>query len=244
LKEGLGFQPLPSAADFAKLTLPVRKELLASALKEMKSLGIDVDLGPVVDINYNPKNPDIGAIGRSFSAKVSEVRENAKLWAELATEAGIRLCLKHYPGLGGATTNSHEALTDISASITDEQVSLFFELLPTIPGSLLLLSHGIVRQWEENTPVSISPVAVQKIRLSAPDAILVTDDLQMQGLQAMMSTSEAILKGMHIGVDMFIIGNNLLDEQEDCFQIAEDLEKHFSSGVQESLKRIEKNLKR
>lgn len=231
LKPGAGFRELPSAAEFAQLPPGEARRLAHESFSEMKRLGIDYDLAPVVDLNTNPGNPNIGAIGRSFSADPAEVRRCASLLGEVAREVGLGLCLKHYPGLGGAATDSHRALTDITGTISDAQLQLFLELGDATFGSAILLSHGIVREWDEQWPVSVSAPAIRSLRASLPDALLITDDLQMTGLQAICSTQVASLRALNAGVDLLCIGNNLLDQADECFQTAEQLRAEVSTDA-------------
>jgi beta-N-acetylhexosaminidase len=212
LKEARGFAPLPSAWAFNRLPLPERRALARAAFAELRALGIAYDLAPVVDLNLNPANPDIGAVERSFSADPAEVRANVAVLDAAAREAGLGLCLKHYPGLGGASTNTHEALTDLSACLDDAQLALFHELAPGLSGSAILVSHGIVNQWEPGLPVSVSPVALGALRGRLPDVLLLSDDLQMQGLQQRFATREACLRGIAAGLDLLLLGNNMRDE--------------------------------
>lgn len=246
LKEKLGFKPLPSHEDIAKLPREQRRALLLESFKEMKRLGIDVDLTPVIDINYNATNPDIGAVGRSFSESALEVEENALIVNEVAGQAGINLCLKHYPGLGGAKVNSHESLTDISDSITDEQLSLFYRLGHKTRGNAILLSHGMVNQWEPELPVSISAKAIAMLRKQVPEALLISDDLQMQGLQKLFSSKEATIEGARNGLDMVILGNNLIDQQALCADVAEGLlaESKKSAELKDRLQASQKRIER
>lgn len=220
LKPAAGFRELPSAADFANLAPGEARRLARESFAEMKALGIDFNLAPVVDLNTNPSNPNIGALGRSFSADPSEVRRCVRLLSEEAQAVGLGLCLKHYPGLGGATTDSHLALTDITDALSDEQRELFLELCAATFGAAILLSHGLVRTWDERFPVSISEPAIRGLRAALPDALLVTDDLQMKGLQAICTTEVASLRALAAGVDLLCIGNNLLVQEDDCFEVA------------------------
>ena len=80
----------------------------------MRRLGIHYDFAPVVDVDYNPDNPNIGRIKRSFSADIAEVEANALLASEVARAQRIGLCLKHFPGIGGAAVDSHQEFMDIS----------------------------------------------------------------------------------------------------------------------------------
>jgi beta-N-acetylhexosaminidase len=223
LKETRGFAPLPSAWAFNRLPLAERRALARAAFAELRALGIHCNLAPVVDLDLNPANPDIGAVERSFSADPDAVRANVAVLAEAAREAGLGLCLKHYPGLGGATTNSHEALTDLSHCLDARQLALFHELAPALPGRAILVSHGIVEQWEPGLPVSMSPVALGALRRRLPEVLLLSDDLQMQGLQRRFATGEACRRGIFAGLDLLLIGNNLLDESAQMAAHAEAL---------------------
>jgi beta-N-acetylhexosaminidase len=223
LKPAAGFRDLPSAADFASLPADEARRITTESFSEMKRLGIDFNLAPVVDLNTNPSNPNIGAIGRSFSADPGEVRRCVELQSAVARELRLGLCLKHYPGLGGATTDSHLALTDITGAFSDAQRQLFVELCDRTFGSAILLSHGLVRTWDERWPVSVSEPAIAQLRASLPDALLVTDDLQMMGLQAICTTGVAALRALKAGVDLLCIGNNLLQQESECFDAAAQL---------------------
>ncbi|MEE8556784.1 MAG: glycoside hydrolase family 3 N-terminal domain-containing protein [Myxococcota bacterium] len=208
LKPERGFAPLPSAFEFSRLSLPRRYELVRASFGEMADLGIDFNLGPVIDLNTNPENPSIGALGRSFSDDPAEIRENVAILAEVAQDVGLGLCLKHYPGLGGATTDTHEASADLTGRVSEEQLRLFTDLAPSLPGSGILLSHGRVQDWDPECPVSVSATAVGQLRAQVPEALLITDDLQMQGLQQHFGTAEASLRAIRAGVDLICLANN------------------------------------
>jgi len=213
-KEALGFCPLPSAADFARLPPERRLELATASYRELRELGIHFNLAPVVDLNFNPENPDIGAHGRSYSDQPSIIREIVSGLDQAARKAGLGLCLKHYPGLGAARTNSHDELTDLTGSISDVQLKLFWDLAAQIIGQAVLVSHGLARQWDAERPVSVSPNSLRILRERVPQALLISDDMQMQGLRKMMTLQAACGSALEAGLDLLLIGNNLLDEQE------------------------------
>ena len=221
LKPERGFAGLPSAATFVRLNESEARAVAMASFREMAQLGIDFDLAPVVDLDLNPDNPNIGALERSFSRDASEVLRCASIQAEAARAAGLALCLKHYPGLGAARTDSHSERTDVSGTLTEDQLRLFGELGSEIPGGAILLSHGIVDEWEPGVPVAISPVAIGRLRFEVPDALLITDDIQMKGLQVFCSTEEACFRALRAGIDLICIGNNLSVHEDDCLRAAE-----------------------
>src|SRR3954471_20176678 len=126
LKEARGFRPLPSAKEFNHLAPDRKRAILTASFAEMRRLGIHYDFAPVIDVDYNPENPNIGRIKRSYSADIAEVEANALLLDEVARQQRLGLCLKHFPGIGGAAVDSHQDFMDISDALRDEQEALFY----------------------------------------------------------------------------------------------------------------------
>ncbi|MBR1273009.1 glycoside hydrolase family 3 protein [Bradyrhizobium sp. AUGA SZCCT0222] len=231
LKESKGFKPLPSAKEFNHLALSEKREVLAASFAEMRRLGIHYDFAPVIDVDYNPDNPNIGKIKRSWSADIGEVEANALLVSEVARETGIGLCLKHFPGIGGAAVDSHQEFMDISDSLRTEQEELFYSLAPKMFGDAVLVSHAIVRQWDRDNPMTLSAAGLGRLRRRLPDTLLITDDMQMQGLQKALGTRQASLQSLRAGIDMLCIGNNLFDQEREMAGIAQSIEQGLHEGT-------------
>jgi beta-N-acetylhexosaminidase len=229
LKEGLGFAPMPSALAFASLPASKRLAIATRSFEELRDLGFHFNLAPVVDLNYNPRNPSIGAYERSFSRNPDEVAENVSILCKAALAAGIGLCVKHYPGLGGASVDSHLELTDLTGTVEREQLDLFVRSARQIPGQAILVSHGLVRDWDPSFPVSMMPYALRRLRERIPQVLLISDDLQMQGLQKRLPTQAACVQGIRAGIDLLCIGNNLMAEDERLLPIASHLESLLST---------------
>jgi beta-N-acetylhexosaminidase len=75
----------------------------------------------------------------------------------------------------------------------------------------------------EKNLVCLSSIAVSKVRDWRSDAYILTDDLQMQGVQKLMSSGDACVKAVRAGADLIIIGNNLRDEQQQAAGFAHSL---------------------
>src|SRR5262249_59666191 len=89
LKEKYGLAPLPSAKQMGTMSKADRLVALNPAYAEMEEVGIDVNLAPVIDLDFNPTSPDIGSAERSFSADAKVVEEGVKQIAEVADVNGI-----------------------------------------------------------------------------------------------------------------------------------------------------------
>ena len=231
LKASRGFQPLPSAREFNHLTISEKRRTLRASFAEMRALGIAYDFAPVIDVDYNKDNPNIGKIERSYSADIGEVEANALLASEIAREVGIGLCLKHFPGIGGASVDSHQAFMDISDSLRAEQEELFYSLAPKMFGDAVLVSHAIVAQWDPKNPMTLSAAGMGRLRARLPDTLLISDDMQMQGLQQALGTRQASLQSLQAGIDMLCIGNNLFDQEQEMAGIAQHLEQRLRDGT-------------
>ena len=144
--------------------------------------------------------------------------------SEIAREAHVGLCLKHFPGIGGADVDSHQDFMDISTALPPEQEALFYSLAPKTFGDAVLVSHAIVGQWDRDNPATLSPEAIGRLRARLPETLLITDDMQMQGLQKALGTGAACLQSLRAGIDMLCIGNNLLDQEAEVVGIAEAIE--------------------
>jgi beta-N-acetylhexosaminidase len=244
LKESRGFAPLPSAKEFNHLAPDRKRAILTASFAEMRRLGIHYDFAPVVDVDYNPENPNIGGVKRSFSADIAEVEANALLANEVARAQRIGLCLKHFPGIGGAVVDSHQEFMDISDAFIPEQEELFYSLAPKMFGDAVLVSHAIVRQWDKDRPMTLSAAGLGRLRKRLPDTLLITDDMQMQGLQKALGTREASLQSLKAGMDMLCIGNNLFDQEQEMAAIAECVEQGLrdrtlsGSAIEKSIARV------
>ncbi len=154
------------------------------------------------------------------------------------------MCLKHFPGIGGALVDSHQEFMDISDSLRAEQEDLFYALAPKMFGDAVLVSHAIVAQWDRDNPMTLSAAGLGRLRRRLPETLLISDDMQMQGLQKALGTRQASLRSLKAGMDMLCIGNNLLDQEQEMAAVAEAIEQGLrertlaGSAIEASIARV------
>ena len=68
--------------------------------------------------------------------------------------------------------------------------------------------------------MTLSPVGIGRLRRRLPETLLISDDMQMQGLQKALGTQAASLQAIAAGMDMLCIGNNLLDQEQEMAGLA------------------------
>ena len=88
-----------------------------NSAKDLKKLGINYNLAPVIDINDNPKNPVIGY--RSFGDNKVKVTKKALAFYNGMQQENVIGCLKHFPGHGNTAVDSHLGLPVIDKSLAE-----------------------------------------------------------------------------------------------------------------------------
>lgn len=154
-------------------------QLIAS---ELVKLGINVDCLPVADLRISGAHDVIG--DRAYGSDPSIVARLARAAAEGLLERGVLPVVKHIPGHGRATADSHHELPKVSAS-RDELESTDFEafrLLADMP--LAMTAHVIFEAIDPALPATLSPVIIEGVirRSIGFEGLLMTDDVSMKAL--------------------------------------------------------------
>lgn len=182
----------------------------ASAVaRELRSLGINVNLGPVVDVNSNPQNPVIGT--RSFGSDPAMVGRLAAAAIRGQQRAGVLAIAKHWPGHGDADVDSHLALPllALSRSRLDAVESPPFRAAVEAGVAGIMTAHldvPVLTTGEgANMPVSLSPKALAELRtLVGDDRLIVSDDLEMGAVIQRFGIAGSALRAFSGGSDLLL----------------------------------------
>ncbi len=213
-----GFKAMPSHRDVGQTSsiemVEMAAELIAS---EVASAGINFNFAPCVDIDINPESPAIGHFSRSFSADVERVALCASIYVEEHNRRGVLTSLKHFPGHGSATVDSHLGLTDITSTWSEEELYPYQYLISAGLCDAVMVSHLYNASIDEEYPATLSRKTLQGVlreRLGW-DGVVVSDDMQMRAITDHYGFEEAVILGVNAGVDLFIIGGNIKREDYD-----------------------------
>jgi beta-N-acetylhexosaminidase len=186
---------------------------------QLRGLGVDLDLGPVADVNSNPLNPVIGV--RSFGAEPGLVARHVAAFVDGLQRSGVGACLKHFPGHGDTVADSHVALPVAEAAV---DVIRRRELVPFRAGIAagavgVMTSHVVVRALDPGRPATFSPQATQLLRAPQSEGglgfagLLVSDALDMQGASGEIAVPAAAVRALSAGVDLLCLGPKFTDGQ-------------------------------
>ena len=173
--------------------------------REMKAVGIDWDLAPLADINWNRNNRGIGI--RSFSGEREQVTSCASAFVRGLNDAGILSCLKHFPGLGGATADPHLSMPVVDCTkeeLLQRDIRPFLEI--DSPCWMPTHIHIPALQSRRESVTVSSEVLTTFIRGELGfEGILLGDDFNMKGASEDLSLSELSVSSFKAGMDILSI---------------------------------------
>ena len=177
--------------------------------QEASSVGVNVLFAPTVDVNVHPSNPVIGT--RSWSDSPDSVIVYAGAFMEGVTEAGLLPVMKHFPGHGGTTRDSHTDLpvaTSSPAEFDSVHVAPFRRLMKS-SGAAVMTAHIVPRghEYEDTTAATFSPHIVTRLLRDslAFDGLVFTDALNMAGAARAGSPAERSIRAILAGADVLLM---------------------------------------
>jgi beta-N-acetylhexosaminidase len=199
--EALG--ALPSQADMSTMPRDKVKQLIDAHAATVAATGIDVVLAPVVDVRPQHGISPIGN-SRLFAGDAKTVGELGRIYVDAWMHAGVLPILKHYPGHGSATADTHQqlAITPPIGQLRTRDLVPYAMLADT--GAGVMVGHLAVPGLTGTTPASLSPAAVHLLRteLGYGDSLVMTDSLAMGAVG--LSVPRAAVRAIAAGVDVVI----------------------------------------
>ncbi|MEQ6900158.1 glycoside hydrolase family 3 N-terminal domain-containing protein [Nocardioides sp. YIM 152588] len=177
---------------------------------DLAAVGIDLDLGPVADVNSNPDNPVIGT--RSFGATPDLAARHVAAWVRGLQSAGVAACVKHFPGHGDTAQDSHLTLPVLEAS---EETLAARELPPfaaavAAGAASVMTSHLVVPALDPELPATLSAPILGRLRELGFDGAIVSDALDMAGASGEDGSGrgipEAAVLALVAGADLLCVG--------------------------------------
>jgi len=183
---------------------------------ELKAIGIDGDFSPVLDVPIEGSDKIVG--DRAFSPDARIVALLARRALEGLHDGGVAGCIKHMPGHGRATADSHLALPRVSAGEADLADDVF-PFAARADAEAAMTAHIIYEAWDPDRPATCSPLVIDEIirgRIGF-QGLLMSDDLDMKALQyalngGLTARAEAALKA---GCDVVLQCSGVLGDMRE-----------------------------
>jgi len=207
------FVPIEPMANIGATGNPSRAlEVGKEIASNIGILGFNIDFAPVADVLTNPNNNVIG--DRSFSNDPNVVAEMVKQEVIGLQTSGISATLKHFPGHGDTSTDTHDGYTESTQTLNDLRTT---EFLPFKAGigvgvDFVMISHiSLPKIDNSGLPASLSKKIVTDYlkRELKFKKIIITDSMSMGAILDNYSVGESAVLALQAGVDMLLYPSNI-----------------------------------
>ncbi|OME98984.1 beta-N-acetylhexosaminidase [Paenibacillus sp. FSL H7-0942] len=209
ITEGIALMPGPMAIAAAGSIDDAYQAAYISGL-ELKSMGINMNFAPVLDVNNNAANPVIGV--RSFGESPQSVAEYGARTIAGIQDAGIAATAKHFPGHGDTDTDSH---LDLPIITHDRERVERLELIPFRAAiaegvDAMMSAHIYFPALEpERLPVTLSQTVLSGLLRQelGYEGMIVTDCMEMDAIAVNYGTVDAAVMAVEAGADLVLISH-------------------------------------
>ena len=220
---------LPGAAQLGLLDdVDATERTGAELARRARAAGVNIVLGPVADVNTDPRNPVIGV--RAFGSDEPLVTRHVIAAVDGIQDGAVAACIKHFPGHGDTHLDSHHALPEIALGIDEyERVHLApFRAAVEAGVDTIMTAHIVVPAWGEQ-PATLNPRVLGMLRDWGFDGVIITDALDMAAIRETVGIGGGAARALAAGADLLCIGNPtnpgdaaLPDQDERDFRAARD----------------------
>ena len=210
--------------------------------RELRSVGINMDLAPVLDVNTNPDNPVIG--DRSFGGHPFVVSTLGNAFIKGLQENGVIAAGKHFPGHGDTDLDSHKQLPVVrhdARRLEETELKPFMEAIKR-GLEAIMTAHVLYPAWDISMPATLSERILKGLlrKKLGFKGLIISDDMEMGAIAKNYPIGEATVNAIKAGVDVILIGNNIEKQKKAVRSTLEAIGKGKLSEVriEESIKRI------
>jgi beta-N-acetylhexosaminidase len=218
LKDKYGFPRSITASAMGKSTNIDSVRFYAESIaSNLAGLGFNVNFAPCVDVGVNPTNPVIVKAGRSFSANADSVTLLAREYIKQHRKYGVLTVLKHFPGHGSSTADSHLGIADVTNTWTDLELSPYKSLLSEGYVDAIMSAHIVNRKLDEKSlPGTLSKRVLDSLlrKKMAYDGVVFSDDMQMHAITKYFGLEESVRLAINGGIDILCFSNNIANSEE------------------------------
>jgi beta-N-acetylhexosaminidase len=190
----------------------------------MRDVGVNLDFAPDADINSNPANPVIGV--RSFGDSASLVAAHTAVWVDGLQSTGVAASVKHFPGHGDTSADSHLALpvVDLPLDTLRQRELAPFAAAIAAGTRTVMTSHILLPQLDSANPATFSSAILDGLLRGELgfEGVIVSDALDMVGASGEIGIPAAAVRAIAAGCDLLCIGTENTAEQLNAIVAALD----------------------
>jgi beta-N-acetylhexosaminidase len=250
LTKVVGFTEIPSAQRIAAANTPKAAEAIyATMAKSIAALGFTVNFGPVADININPNNQIIAKFGRAYGKDAATVTAYDEAFIAGHHAAGLLTALKHFPGHGSSTADSHEGFVDITQSWNKSELEPYRAMIADGVVDMVMVGHLYHADYADpgsQTPSSLAPQWITGVLRDELNyqGVVISDDLEMGAIRDHFTLQQTVTMAVRAGMDVLLFSNTAKYRQGLAGEIVDILvaeaaaDPTFAARIEQSYDRI------
>ncbi|MFZ4450473.1 glycoside hydrolase family 3 protein [Salibacterium aidingense] len=219
--------------------------------RELNSLGINMNLAPVMDVNNNPDNPVIGV--RSFGESPDLVADLGIAYTQGLQSTGVAATAKHFPGHGDTAVDSHlglpevphdkERLMDVELYPFQQAMNAGIDAIMTAHVTFPKIDDTKVISKKDGTEISLPATLSHKVLTGLMreemgyDGVIITDALNMNAITDHFGSVDAVIRSVKAGTDIILMPVGL-EKVADGLRDAVETGEIREERIEESVERI------
>lgn len=213
LKTKYGFVPTVSHGYLGRINSEdTTRYYAATTAEQLVEIGFNTNFAPCTDVNINPQCPVIGKRGRSISADPTVVTKHARYIIEEHQQRGVITAMKHFPGHGSSTTDTHTSFTDVTKSWQPQELAPYRALTAADEAhTMVMVSHVFNAQIDSVYPATLSHATITGLLRQdiGWQGVVVTDDMGMKAIADHYTLPETLQLVINAGCDLLIFSSNV-----------------------------------
>jgi beta-N-acetylhexosaminidase len=200
---------MPSLTALGRIDDPALTERFGAAMAaQLRSVGVNFNLAPVLDVRTNPANMVVHM--RTFGASPELAARHARPLVSAMLDGGVLACAKHFPGHGDTATDSHAGLPRVAhdlARLEAVELQPFRAVIDLVPA--VMLAHVVYTGVDAAHPATLSraiATGILRERLGFR-GVAVSDDLEMAAIRRHWGVPTGAMRALEAGCDLLIIAH-------------------------------------
>lgn len=228
-----GFINYPSAAKMVQ-DYDIKKagELYSDMAQTLNSSLFNLNFGPCVDLDLN-ENSILHKKERSYSSDPNKVTLYAYEFIKAHNDKAIVTALKHFPGHGSISEDTHLNFADATATHKEIELIPYENLMFKSNLLMIMVSHVYDSNYDEIYPASLSYETIGKLlrRNMNFDGVVITDDLDMGAIRQNYDLEETVIQAVNAGNDILLFSNR----ERHNPNLADDINKIIKNAILDGL---------
>ena len=183
--------------------------------KDMLKMGINLNLAPCLEVNEELLNPLVNV--RGYGANKEIVLKNATLFVKGLQDSHALSCIKHFPGAGSSTKDSHLELPIIDDSKEQLLNYNMYPFLKLLESDALMSSHCVYKAFDD-TPSTLSKILLTDVLRNEYNyqGLIISDGMEMKAIADHYGIGEGCVQALNAGCDILLLCHEY-EEQKNAF---------------------------